>query len=83
MKKTNHKLTSIPLRIECPYCHWGYPWSDAYINQGWMGHKCAHCGKKFFNKIVLTGFKIQTKKELPEGVPCHTLPEAKEEDSDE
>lgn len=68
----------IAMRIECPHCKWGYPWRDSFINQGWLAHRCPKCNKKFFNKVTVMGFSVETHRELPEGMPCQTLPEAKE-----
>ena len=68
----------IGFRIECPHCKWGQPWRDSYVNQGWLCHKCQRCGEKFFNKVTVTGISVETEKELPEGVPCMTLPGAKD-----
>jgi DNA-directed RNA polymerase subunit RPC12/RpoP len=70
----------IPIRIECPHCHWGHSFSSSYINQGYLKGKCDHCGEAIFFKVIITGFNIEINKELPAGVPCRTLPEAKEGD---
>jgi phage FluMu protein Com len=75
-------VMKISFRIECPHCKWGYPWNDNYVNQGWMKLKCPHCEKTFFNKVTVTGITVESGKELPEGVPCHALPEAKEADEE-
>ena len=56
-------------RIECPYCHWGIEFKNSYINQGWVRVKCDHCGEQSYTKIAVTGIKIETEKELPEGAP--------------
>jgi hypothetical protein len=57
------KLT---FRIECPHCNWGVEFRDSYVNQGWLRLHCNHCDKEFFNKITVTGVKVETQKELPE-----------------
>jgi transcription elongation factor Elf1 len=64
-------------RIECPHCHWGHTWSDTYINQGWLTLSCTHCGENFHTKVTVTGVNVEIAKDLPEGVPCMTLPEAR------
>ena len=35
----------IAFRIECPFCKWGFPWSDNYVNVGWIEVTCNHCGE--------------------------------------
>jgi hypothetical protein len=71
-------IMQISFRIECPHCHWGHIFKDSYINQGYLKGKCEHCGEPFFFKITVTGVSVETSKELPQGIPCATLPEAKE-----
>ena len=69
----------ILFRLECPFCHWGHEWRDDYVNMGWLKLQCAHCGEKFFTKIAIPSVKVSTCKSLPEGVPCFTTEEAKED----
>jgi len=56
----------ITFRLECPHCKWGCPWNDKYVNMGWISLACAHCGKKFYTKITITGVGVDTRKELPD-----------------
>ena len=35
---------------------------------------CAHCDETFFTKITITGFNVETSKELPINVPCQNMP---------
>jgi len=72
----------IPIRIECPHCHWGYAFSTSHINQGHLKARCYHCKEIFTLKITVTGFNVEVNKELPAGVPCRTLPEAKVDEDD-
>jgi hypothetical protein len=72
----------IPIRIECPHCHWGHLFNNSYINQGQLKGKCNHCEKIFFFKVTIMGFSVETNKELPDDVPCMTLLEAKSEIKD-
>lgn len=55
----------IAFRIECPHCSWGFPWSDNYVNQGWLEHECTHCGRTFYNKITIPTINIEMVKEHP------------------
>jgi hypothetical protein len=66
-------------RIECPQCHWGHEFKDSYINDGFLKGKCAHCGNEFFFKITVSGIQIDVSQTFPEGIPCKTLDEAKNE----
>jgi hypothetical protein len=60
----------IAFRIECPHCHWGSPWSDNDVNQGWVLLRCQHCDKEFYNKITIPEVKIEIAKELSVDLPC-------------
>jgi hypothetical protein len=71
-------IMQISFRIECPHCHWGHIFKDSYINMGYLKGKCEHCGEAFFFKITVTGVDVEINRELPQGLPCVTLPEAKE-----
>ena len=64
----------IALRLECPHCKWGVPWHDSFVNMGWIEMSCAHCDETFFTKITITGFNVETSKELPINVPCQNMP---------
>jgi hypothetical protein len=55
----------IAFRIECAHCKWGFPWSDNYVNMGWMTLECPHCDRKFYTKISIPVVDIQTQKEEP------------------
>jgi hypothetical protein len=65
-------------RIECPKCLWGHEFKDSYINMGFLKGKCQHCGNEFFFKITVAGVNVEVSQELPEGVPCATLPEVED-----
>jgi hypothetical protein len=67
----------ITFRIECPQCHWGHDLRDDYVNEGFLKGKCQHCGNVFFFKVAVMGMTVEVSQELPKGVPCRTLPEAK------
>lgn len=68
----------ITFRIECPKCHWGHEFLNSYINMGYLKGKCNHCGNIFFFKATIMGVSVEVSQDLPDGVPCATLPEAKE-----
>lgn len=53
----------LAFRIECPHCGWGFPWSDAYVNQGWLMKPCAHCYELFCFKISIPTINIEISKE--------------------
>jgi hypothetical protein len=44
---------------------------------GFLRGKCSHCGNEFFFKVTLSGVQVDILQDLPEGVPCMTLDEAK------
>lgn len=57
-------------RIECPKCKWGHEFRDSYVNQGWLKLCCSHCDNEFFTKITVSGVNVDTRQELPDGMPC-------------
>jgi hypothetical protein len=63
----------IAFRIECPHCHWGSPWSDNYVNMGWVKLRCGHCDEEFYTKITINNVDIAISKELPSGRPCQSV----------
>ena len=65
----------ISFRIDCPHCHWGYPWSDRYVNTGWLILRCGHCNDTFCLKINIPVVQVETEKILPKGEPCQNLVE--------
>jgi transposase-like protein len=66
----------VAFRIECPKCKWGHPFSNEYINQGFVKGKCNHCGNVFFFKISMTGFSVEVSQEYP-NLPVKSLDEVK------
>jgi hypothetical protein len=50
---------------------------DDYVNEGFLKGKCQHCGNVFFFKVTVMGVTVEVSQDLPEGVPCRTLPEVK------
>lgn len=59
----------LAFRIECPACKWGQEFRNSYINKGWLQLTCRHCNKTFFTKVTITGVKIETQPEQPNGLP--------------
>jgi hypothetical protein len=52
---------------------------DAFINQGFLRGKCAHCDESFFFKLTVKGIEVEYHKELPLDTPCKSVEEYKEE----
>lgn len=55
----------VNFRIECPNCKWGFPWSDRYVNQGWLQLHCSHCDKDFYSKIAIPIVQVEIQLESP------------------
>ncbi len=56
----------LAFRIECPRCHYGYEWRDAYVNQGWLELRCNHCDEMFYTKINIPTVSVETSAERPD-----------------
>lgn len=62
----------IAFRIECPHCRWGYPWSNALVNQGWTCLRCHHCGRMFHVKISVPVVSVEVQAAEPNApISCH------------
>jgi hypothetical protein len=64
----------ITFRLECPFCNWGTPWSDGYVNMGWIKLICGHCSEEFYVKIAINDINVEISKELPPNVVCQGIP---------
>lgn len=57
---------TVAFRIECPHCKWGVPWSDRYVNQGWLRLSCGHCDRPLFAKVSVPTVDVQVRADEPE-----------------